>query len=84
MQASDAVALLEDLLARAWLATGQSADAGRLIFQLAEEAPSVGVEIVETVLRDPTSPLQPFVAAALGPLRAAEPVRQAQLVLNQA
>ena len=79
-QASDAVALLEDLLTRAWLATGESADAGPLIFQLAKETPGVAIEIVETVLRDPTSPLQPFVAAALGPLRAAEPVRQAELV----
>ena len=80
MEASDAVALLEGLLTRAWLATGKSADAGPLIFQLAKETPDVAVEIVETVLCDPTSPLQPFVAAALGPLRAAEPVGQAELV----
>ena len=84
MHASDAVALLEDLLTRAWLATGKSADGGPLIFQLAKEAPALAVEIVETVLRDPTSPLQPFVAAALGSLRAAEPVRQAELVERMA
>ncbi|MDQ6855123.1 MAG: hypothetical protein M3046_15785, partial [Actinomycetota bacterium] len=80
MQPSDAVALLSDLLTLACLATGKSADAGPLIFQVAKEIPGLAVEIVETVLHEPMSPLQPLVSAALGPLREAEPARQAELV----